>query len=306
MEESVVKESQKDLKRQSNHKLRGTVAAIISAVLFGCEPMAALIAYAHGNNAVAFIFYATAMAVAALFILLKLMHVPILPTRKQLVPLLVSGFFASVTTMLLFESYNYISSGIATTLHFTYPTIVAIGGVVLFKQKLTIYKVLALVLSLAGIVCVADLSGSFSLMGVLIALISGVTYSTYIMVMDQSEIKHIHYLKLSFYMAVVKLFVTFAFGLMRHSLVIPVEGMSILMMILFAIGISIGAVTLFQIGVRDTGGSDAAIFSMFEPITSIIVGVTVFREVLTGWKLLGCLLILTGILLTALSGRNKN
>lgn len=285
---------------QQKVKLRGIISAVISAILFGCEPLVALVAYDHGNNAIAFIFYATVIALIALFVILKIMKISILPKKKDVLPLILSGFFAALTTILLFISYNYIASGIATTLHFTYPTIVALGGVLLFKQKMTIQKILALLLSLAGIVCVADFSGNFSMTGVAIALISGVTYSTYILIMDHSEIKQIHFLKLSFYMAVVKLFVTLIFGLFQKSLVIPINGISIWMMILFAIGISIGAVTLFQIGVRDTGGSDAAIFSMFEPITSIIVGVSVFHDHLTGLKLLGCILILTGIVLTAM------
>ena len=56
------------------------------------------------------------------------------------------------------------------------------------------------------------------------------------------------------------------------------------------------ATMLFQIGVKYIGGMVASVFSMFEPLTCLIVGVLFLGENINYVKIAGCVLICLGIL----------
>jgi drug/metabolite transporter (DMT)-like permease len=56
---------------------------------------------------------------------------------------------------------------------------------------------------------------------------------------------------------------------------------------------------LFQAGVRRVGDANAAIFSLLEPLTSIVFGVILLHDAFSLQKGLGCGLILLGLLCTS-------
>ena len=90
----------------------------------------------------------------------------------------------------------------ATTLHFVYPVLVTVGCVLIFKEGITVKKVLALLCGAAGtLLFLKNFSaGSGSGAGIFLALLSGLFYSVHMIVMDKSGIKNMYYFKLSFYL----------------------------------------------------------------------------------------------------------
>ena len=66
-----------------------------------------------------------------------------------------------------------------------------------------------------------------------------------------------------------------------------------------------GSDRLFQLGIRYTGASTAAILSTLEPITSVILGVLVLGELFTARKIAGCLCILLSVVLIAAAGKKR-
>ena len=281
----------------------GILSAALSALIFGFNPLIAKNAYAGGSNEMAFIFYSTAIAIPVLIVVLLILKLPLLPDKRQLPALFATGVFGAVTTMLLFASYNFVATGIATTLHFTYPTFVAVGSIFVLKQKLTKGKVMALVLSLGGIYLAADFTGGVDARGILLALISGMTYASYILCMDKTGLKDINFLQICLWLSVVKLIITGGYGMAAGQLNVHMNGIAWIMTLLLALLASIGAMSLFQIGVRYSGASNAAIFSMLEPVTSLVVGFFFMNEHMTALKWLGCVLILSGIVMTVLDDR---
>lgn len=290
--------------KTGNKVLLGTIATMLSALIYGLNPLMAVNAYNRGSNEIAFIAYSTILCVIVAFIVCKVMKQPIKPDKGSVPGLLLTGFFGAITTILLFTSYNYVDSGIATTLHFTYPTFVAIGSIFVLKEKLTKYKIAALAVSLIGIFFAADFihSGSANILGILIALISGMTYAGFILSMDKSGAKNLHFMRMCLYMSVIKLVMTFAYGAVVGKLAVSLDPVMWIITVVFALLVAIGATVLFQLGVRDAGASNAAIFSMFEPVTSIVVGFMLMGEQFAIIKMVGCVLILFGIVLTIMDG----
>ena len=79
----------------------------------------------------------------------------------------------------------------------------------------------------------------------------------------------------------------------------------LLLLLLTAFAVTIGGTAVFQAGVRLVGDADAAIYSLLEPITSIVFGLLLLGEVFTTRKAISCALILLGLLLTTLADRKK-
>ena len=129
----------------------GSLYVILSAVLFGTMPLLAKIAYAHGSNAytVAFGRFLLGSAMLGIVILL-LPDCSIRVGRQRLLELFKLSVSYALMPILLYTSYSYIDSGMATTLHFTYPVAVMLILVIFCKKKLERKQVICAVLCLAG------------------------------------------------------------------------------------------------------------------------------------------------------------
>jgi drug/metabolite transporter (DMT)-like permease len=75
--------------------------------------------------------------------------------------------------------------------------------------------------------------------------------------------------------------------------------------VIFALLVNVGAVVLFQCGTFLIGGQKASVLSTFEPITSLLVGLTVFHESVTVLSVVGAALVLSASVLIALQDRPK-
>jgi len=283
----------------------GVISAMLSAVIYGFNALIATVARNGGINEVSLTMLSAAVAAVVLFSVVALLKIKILPERSQILPIIMAGIFGGTTQLLLFGSYHYVSSGIATTLHFTYPTFVAVGGIFVLKQKLTKSKVLALLVSLFGVYLAADFSGSASMTGVVLAVISGITYASYILVMDKTGLKNMNFFKMCGYMAVMRALIAGLYGLCTENIEISANMQAWGMVLVLGLASSCGANILFQVGVRYTGASNASIFSMFEPVTSIIVGFLILNESMNALKFVGCVLILSGIIITVMGEKKK-
>ncbi|MBQ7330143.1 MAG: EamA family transporter, partial [Oscillospiraceae bacterium] len=75
--------------------------------------------------------------------------------------------------------------------------------------------------------------------------------------------------------------------------------------LLFALGVTAGAVVLFQQGTFLIGPERASILSTFEPITSVVVGVVFMEEVIGLRDYVGIALVLAASVLIALFDMKK-
>ena len=116
--------------------MRGYLFAIVSAVIYGCMPLMAKKIYADGVNPMTLVFLRNALALPSLGALAfsreKFRAVP----KAALPQIALLAFLGcTLTPILLFSSYNHMASGTATVLHFIYPAMVVLGGVVFLRKK---------------------------------------------------------------------------------------------------------------------------------------------------------------------------
>ena len=276
--------------------LRGMIFTIVSALLFGVTPILVSITFDMGSNANTLTFYRNLMVVPVLLCVMLAKKIPFRITLRELGLLLLMGVgFLVSTTYMLCESYNYIGVGTATTLHFMYPAVTALICRVIFKERLGRWKLLALLAAGAGVFFFLDRDGAAGLPGILLALISAVTYGCYLTGMDKTPLRAMPPTKVACYMGF--------FNAMAMLLVdIPVRKINFFLpplamgyTFIVAMCTSFLAVALLQKGIHDLGASTAAVFCMFEPVSSVISGCLILNETMTWEKLVGCVIILGGV-----------
>ena len=119
--------------------VKGYLFSILSAVVFGSLPAIAKLIYAEGLNPLSLVFFRNALAVPVLFGILRWKKISLRLTRRQAVQLCPIGLLCGlITPGLLFLSYVYISSGMATTIHFSYPVFVLLGCALFFRDRIKI------------------------------------------------------------------------------------------------------------------------------------------------------------------------
>ena len=263
---------------------KSKVCLILSAFIYGFAPILAKFAYKSGANGITLTFLRTFLMLPLLFFIMIFRKVSFKLTKKELIDIILLGVVGGSFSMIsLYAAYDYISTGLATTLHFIYPLIIVITSVMLVTL---------------GMFMFVDLNNTADKIGVILAILSGIFYSFYVVYMYRSKLDEMDYIKLTFYLMIIMSIGTYIFGLTTDSLVFEkMDYKAWILSVAISLIITLGAVPLFQVGVRCEGASTAGIVSAFEPITSIILGAIFLGETMGLVQYIGGGLIILGVVL---------
>ena len=162
-----------------NAKAKGYVLGAIAAATYGMNPLFALPLYKAGMNPDSVLFFRYLFAIPVLGIMIKARGRNFKLKPNEIVPLILMGLLVSFSSLALFQSYNYMEAGIASTLLFVYPILVALIMAFVFKEKLTLQTIFCILLALGGIGLLYK-SGdgtTLSLTGVLLVMASALSYA---------------------------------------------------------------------------------------------------------------------------------
>ena len=204
-----------------NVKAKGYVLGVIAAATYGMNPLFALPLYEAGMNPDSVLFFRYLFAIPVLGMMIKLRGRDFKLKRKEIFPLIIMGLLVALSSLTLFQSYNYMAAGIASTLLFVYPIMVALIMAFLFKEKLTLQTILCIMLALGGIALLykGEDGSVLSLTGVMLVIASALSYAIYIVAVNRPLLREIATLKLTFYVLVFGLslfFVRVVFGDSLH------------------------------------------------------------------------------------------
>jgi len=270
-----------------------------SAVMFGLMPMFAKLSYAEGVNVISLLFYRYLLAFIMLAIFVKSRKKNLAVTKKQFVPLFLASLVGTVfTTYSLFLSYDYISTGLASTLHFIYPAITCVLAFFVYKEHFGRNKFFALLISMVGI-ALLSINGhiDISVKGMFWALISGVFYAIYIICAANKELKKLSPYVVAFYIFLMSCLMFLVWGLVTGEIMFNIHPVAILYIGSLSFWATFVAVILFFVGMKEIGPSKAAVLSTFEPMTGVLIGLAVFHEPMSINMLIGCVLVLLSVVL---------
>lgn len=285
-----------------NDKVKGIGATLLSAIYFGFVPLLMKTVYAGGGNSFTAAFLRFGLSIPVLFVVLKIKGTDLKITFREFMHFLIITVFGYAgTTLLVFNAYNYIPTGMTTTIHFLYPTFTVAGLMIFYREKIKASKIFCVVLCLIGIIMFYNGGeGQASLLGILLALCSSMTYAFYTIFLGKSEaLRDIEPMKRLFYMHIIGTVMMFVIGLISGNLDFHLTPLSWGVMALTAnLSAFVGAL-LYQIGVKHIGSESAAMLSTFEPITSVVVGILVYSEPMTARIFIGCAAIIVSTLIIA-------
>ena len=183
------------------NKTKGFIYGAIAAASYGMNPLFALPLYAAGMSVDTVLFYRYFFATIVLGILMKMQHQSFALHKADVLPLVIMGLLFSFSSLLLFMSYNYMDAGIASTILFVYPVMVAVIMGIFFKEKISAITVFSILLALSGIALLYQGDGNkpLSTLGIIFVLLSSLSYAIYIVGVNRSTLKNLPTTKLTFY-----------------------------------------------------------------------------------------------------------
>lgn len=287
-----------------NAKAKGYILGSIAAASYGMNPLFALPLYKAGMDPDSVLFFRYLFAIPLLGIMIKARGRSFKIQRKETFPLIIMGLLVALSSLTLFLSYNYMAAGIASTLLFVYPIMVALIMAMVFKEKLALQTIVCMPLALGGIGLLykSEDGSTLSLIGTLLVFASSLSYAIYIVGINQTSLKNVATLKVTFYVLLFGLSLFVARLLYSGVLNTPDQWYlwaNLLALAVFPTAISFLCTTG---AIQYIGSTPTAILGALEPVTAIFFGIAVFGESLTVRESFGLVMIIVAVTLVIAGG----
>ena len=280
-----------------NAEAKRYILGSIAAASYGMNPLFALPLYKAGMDPDSVLFFRYLFAIPLLGIMLKARGRSFKIQRKETFPLIIMGLLVALSSLTLFLSYNYMAAGIASTLLFVYPIMVALIMAMVFKEKLALQTIVCMLLALGGIGLLykSEDGSTLSLIGTLLVFASSLSYAIYIVGINQTSLKNVATLKVTFYVLLFGLSLFVARLLYSGVLNTPDQWYlwaNLLALAVFPTAISFLCTTG---AIQYIGSTPTAILGALEPVTAIFFGIAVFGESLTVRESFGLVMIIVAV-----------
>ncbi|WP_186441643.1 DMT family transporter [Desulfamplus magnetovallimortis] len=292
-----------------HNKIKGILLIILAASSFGCIPLFATTAYKGGFNPFSFSLFRCMFTAAIIFCILKAQKKSIAIRKDQILPVFNASFFGYFLMMLtLFASYNHMATGLATTLHFIYPVATMAGAVLFYKEKASFLQIGALAISIIGIYFLVgiDTSGDFTFTGFMLALVSGLFYAYYILVVSHGTLKKMGSFFLVFYITLFNTVTLTVTSLATGNLSLDITLTGIMATVMVALISSVIGMVAFQAGLQEISATTATILSTFEVLTSLVIGISLLGEILSYYQIAGSILIIFSVVAVGFAEKKED
>ena len=282
-----------------NNKVKGIICGILAAVFYGTNPLGTMNLYHDGITANSVLVYRFCLATIILGLVMLFQRKSFAVSLSELKILIPLGILMSSSSSTLYISFNYMDVGIASTLLFVYPVMVAVIMAAFFHERVTIATIISIALCFCGIMLLNQTSTGepLSVFGVILVMISSLTYAVYIVVVNKSSLR-MSSIKLTFY---VLLFGIFTILTINACMGQSTQLLTTLPQWLYALQLAVLptvlSLILMVIAVHNIGSTPTAIMGAIEPITAVAIGVFMFGEVFTSRLAVGIVLILSAVVL---------
>ncbi len=296
------------MKRASS--VMGYAAGIVTGVTYGLNPLFAKPLMQAGVPVDTMLSFRYLLAVAILGMWLLFRHESFRVNAAQFVRLCILGVLFGFSSLLLFLSYNYIPAGLATTIVFLYPVLVAIIMVFL-KVYPTLQVWLSIVLTFIGVLVLSRPSGgvSFSVAGLLLAGGSALAYAMYLVIVNRSRrLRTVSNHVLTFYALLIGSLLFVIRSLFSGEDFMQGVGGWYCWMNLVGLAVFPTLVSLLTLAVatRLIGATRTSVLGVFEPVTAIAVGSVFFGELLTLNVIVGICITLFAVTFMVLSDKKRS
>lgn len=278
--------------------LKGYLFAAIAAASYGTNPIFAIPLYREGISVTSVLFMRYAMAVAIMFVATMIKSPKAFVIKPKYVGLLAfMGILMVLSSIALFESYKYLSAGIASTLLFFYPVMVAVIMAIFYKERLTKKSWACLITAFLGVVILSknDDGGFISLLGLTLVMLSSLSYAIYLVYINRGPMKKINTSTITFYVILGGFLVMIPYCLLDGGLMLPKTTPAWINAIGLGFFPTVISLIFTSRAIALIGSTETAIFGALEPLTAVILGILILGETLTITPAIGMILIFTSV-----------
>lgn len=290
-------------------KIKGYIFAALAAATYGTNPIFAKPLYEAGMNTDSVLLFRYLIAIIMMAVLMLWQcHTKQKPLsdmfkvkRHNLPQLILMGLLMSASSILLFISYHYMPVGIASTLLFVYPILVAVIMTLCFHERLSWLVVGCLLMASAGIALLCKTDGSSPAeissfyIGFLAVMASSLAYSIYLVGLNKTRIRTIASLPVTFYVLVFGSLIY----IVRIASGIPLIVPSSLMMWLCCIGLGLFPTVISLVftskAIQCIGSTETALLGALEPVTAVVLGIIFLGESITFVEAIGMCMIFVAV-----------
>ncbi len=285
---------------------RGIIFSSAGAICFGFIPLFSVPLMRMGLLAPSILFYRFSFAALLLFPILLLRRISLRVRMKEVFLMLALAALFMCSALGLQIGYRYMSTGLATVIHFNFPLFVVFLSFVFFKEKPTIFTQIGVVLSLIGVALIAGIgqkqgAQSVPFEGFFIVLATALSYGAYLLLVQRSSLHKLDSMLLTCY---VLSFCAIGYAVLASfwgglQPLPSLEGLGLAFCL--ALIPTVASNLLLVHGVKGCGSTTSSILGSLEPFTAVTIGILLFGEALMPRHLVGMFFILSAIVVSALS-----
>jgi drug/metabolite transporter (DMT)-like permease len=275
--------------------MQAVAVVLLSAALFGAVGVLCQLAYHTGVSVLGLLLGRFLVAGTVLWVIVIALRRP-LPSRRGLLTGVALGAGYSSMALCFAVSLKHIEPELADLLLFAYPVLVAIGAVVLGRERFRLRRAVALAAATAGIALALTGGGTgvTDPLGVGLALAAALIYALYVLA-SSSLLGTTDPLVLAASVATGAA-TMFCADAAIHGQLVPRGGASgIGLIVAIALSSSVLGTTAFMAGVRRLGASRASIVSSAEPALTAAFAFAAFGDRFGTVQLFGAGLVLASI-----------
>ncbi len=265
--------------------LWGAVCGILAAVSYGMNPLGALPLYHEGVATETVLLYRFGFAIPILALFMCARGVAFALSRRTFLLTASLGLLFAASSLTFYSSFQRMPVGVVCTILFVYPVMTAAIMTAFYGERLTVKTVASIALALGGIAFLSLGGGELriDLLGVVLVLISALTYAIYIVVVNRARVR-MPVSAMTFWVLV------FCFcGVLGWS--VAAGGSSALHLpgsarqwgfgIFLAVVPTLLSLLFMVVSDKRLGSTPTAILGALEPLTAVCVGIFVFGEQMT-------------------------
>lgn len=245
----------------------------------------------HGMTPEAIIFFRVAFAFMIFLIILVVSgNMGMIKLHEKRSYLLLFGILQVVTMVTYFISILNASVSIAVLLLSTAPVYITIFSPILLKEKTKKRGLIALFLSLLGIVLIVDpgnLDLGSSSTGIIAGIASGIFYAFQIMTSKYASTAYSGYTQ-AFWSFLIASFILAPFSIVPFEVVFS----NLFYLVILAIFPTILSVSLYFNGLKKVKAQSASILGFIEPLSAVFFAVILLHEQISTLEMIGGALIL--------------
>lgn len=296
--------------------LKGYLFALVSALTYGMIPLFMIplkkLDFFSVDTALFYRFLIAAILILGYLVFYQKESVKI--NLKEGFVLSILGLFYALSAEFLFIAYDFLSPGIASTIFFIYPIMVALILGIFFKEKITLATTISLIVVVVGVAVLSikpknnDDKDNFGInsiyIGLFVSLLGALMYALYMIIVNKTKIKASG-VKVSFYsMVFASLFFLVKTLVLGNSVAIPSLEIGTHLTLFALITTALSVVSLVY-AIKFIGSTPTAIMGAVEPVVAVMISVGLFDETLTFSLIAGVIIIISGVLIDVVFNKKK-